>query len=100
MKKMVSMERTAPEMAEAANPSHNIPKYDYGLGICLSQDSLTKLNLDTDDVEVGDMLHFVCMASVTSISKNDTGDGPQCRIELQITHISLPENELTEFEAE
>lgn len=97
--KMVSMERTAPEMAEAASPSYSIPKYSYGLSICLDQDSLDKLDLDTSDVEVGDMLHMVCMVEVTSVSKNDTGDGEKCRVELQITHLGIAENESTEYEA-
>lgn len=96
LRKMISMERTAPEMAEASSPMFNTPKYSYGLSICFGQEELDKLNLDTSDVEVGDLLHMQCFAEVTSISKNDTGDGEKCRIELTLTRIGL-ENENTEL---
>lgn len=99
IKKMVSMERTAPEMAEAANPSYNMPKYSYGLSICFDQEVLDKLNLDSSDVEPGDMLHMQCLAEVTSVSKNDTGDGEKCRVELVLTRIGI-ENENTELSDE
>ncbi len=97
MIRMVSLERTAPEMTEAAQPFSSISKYDYGLTMCFNSETLAKLDLDTDNVEVGDMLHFTGMATVTSVSKHDMGNGEQCRVELQITHLGLPENESTEF---
>lgn len=98
-KKMVSMERSAPEMAEAANPIANISKYSYGLSLCFDQETLDKLNLDTSDVEVGDLIHLFAMAEVTSVSKQDTGAGEKCRVELQITHLSV-EDEDNEYEAD
>lgn len=74
----------------------NQPDYPYGLSISLCEDELAKLNLDDEDVQPGDMIHMHCMATVTSVSKNDnTTSGPSCRIELQITHISA-ENEAEE----
>ncbi len=97
LRKIVSMERTAPEMAEAANPAYNVPKYSYGLSLCFDQETLDKLDLDSEDVEPGDLLHMVCMAEVTSVSKQDTGDGEKCRIELQLTHVGL-ENASTEYD--
>ena len=96
LRKMISMARTVPEMADAANPTPHIPLYDYGLNLCFNQETLDKLNLDTEDVEPGDKIHMIVMAQVTSVSKNDTGDGPQHRIELQITDIGL-ENESLEY---
>jgi hypothetical protein len=96
LRKMISMERTAPEMAEVANPTFNAPKYPWGLSVRFDQEILDKLNLDTSDVEVGDMLHMQCFAEVTSVSKNDTGDGEKCCIELVLTRIGL-ENENTEY---
>ena len=99
LRKLVSMERTPPEIAEAANPTYNIPKYSYGLSLCFDNETLEKLDLDTSDVEVGDLLHLICMAEVTSVSKQDTGDGEKCRIELTLTHIGI-ENESTEYDAD
>lgn len=92
LKKMVSMARTVEEIKDASNPVANTPKYSYGLTLCLDQESLDKLDLDHEDVEVGDMLHLFAMAEVTSVSKHDSGAGEQCRVELQLTHIGL-ENE-------
>jgi len=99
LKKMVSMERTPVEMAEASNPTYNIPKYSYGLSLCFDQETLDKLDLDTSDVEVGDLLHLFAMAEVTSVSKNDTGNGEKCRVELTLTHVGLEDenNEADEY---
>lgn len=100
LRKMISMERSAPEMAEAASPQMNTSKYSYGLSLCFDQETLDKLSLDHEDVEVGDTIHLMAMAEVTSVSKHDTGSGEQCRIELQITHLGVAENESTEYNDE
>ena len=83
---MVDMRLTPEETKEGAVDTPSV--YPYGLCISLCNDELEKLNLDTDDVEPGDMLHLHCLASVTSISKRDTGEGPDERVELQIQFIS------------
>lgn len=95
---MVDMAMDAKEQAEMMNPSP--PKYPYGLSISLCDDELEKLNLDTDDVSVGDMLHMHCLAEVTSVSKRDDGDGPCCRIELQICYISAEDESEENKESE
>lgn len=99
MVKLVDMARSVKEMENAAPPISmpNTPLYDYGLTLCFNHETLEKLELD-DDVEVGDMLDIRALAKVTSVSKNDTGDGEKCRVEMQLTHIGIPENESTEFE--
>lgn len=99
LRKMVSLARTAPEMADAANPMMNISKYSYGLSLCFDHETLEKLDLDYEDVEPGDMLHAMCMFEVTSVSKNDTGNGEKCRIEVTITHMGI-EDESSEYEDE
>lgn len=87
-KKMTSMART---IEEIENVPINTPKYFYGLTLCFDQETLDKLNLDTSDVSVGDMLPMTAMAEVTSVSKHDSGSGEQCRVELTLTHIGLDE---------
>lgn len=82
---MVSMEMDDKERAEMTMPS--MPRYPYGLCLSLCQDELQKLNLDDEDLGVGDMLHLNCLAKVTSVSSNETEDGEYCRVELQVTHI-------------
>lgn len=96
LKKMVSMARSVEELKDASNSMPVQSLYDYGLTLRLNQESLEKLNLDTADVEVGDMLHLNIMCDVTSVSKHDTGDGEKCCVELQVTRIGV-ENESTEY---
>lgn len=96
---MVDMARSTEEMQESmmgtmVRPEVN--KYPYGLCISLTHDELEKLDLD-DECEVGDILHIVAMARVTSVSKNETTSGQNCRIELQIFDIETMENENTEY---
>lgn len=72
------------------NPIEYVPPaYPYGLCLCLTKPELEKLGLG-DDCEIGDFLHLVGMAEVTSISKsaNATGEN-SCRVELQITHLGV-----------
>lgn len=97
LRKLISMARSVEEIKDAASPlAMEASKYDWGLTLRFSQETLEKLNLDTDDVEVGDLLHMICMAEVTSVSKHDSGDGERCCVELQLTHIGI-ENESTEY---
>lgn len=74
------------EKAEMSTPS--LPRYPYGLSLSLCQDELEKLDIDKADIGVGDMLHLHCLAKVTSVSSNETEDGENCRVELQVTHIA------------
>lgn len=96
MVKLVEMARSASEIKDATAPIINEPLYDYGLTLRLNSESLEKLNLDDEDVEVGDLLDFRAMAKVTSVSRHDTGGGSKCCVELQIVMMGIPENESTE----
>jgi hypothetical protein len=97
--RMVSMERTPEEKAEAfarnqfPTPIRDMPDVPPGLCICLTEVELEKLNLD-DDCEVGDMIHISGMARVTSISKNETDAGCNCRVELSITDLAVEDEDL------
>lgn len=98
-KRLISMERTDDEKMEARVASYSpsiadMPDVPAGLCICLTESELEKLDLD-DDCEIGDMLHMMCMAKVTSISKQDSGSGAKIRIEMSIVMMSV-EDESTE----
>lgn len=97
---MKDMSLDADEAREISFPTPaDAPRYPYGLSISLCEKELEKLDIDFDDICVGDMVHMHCMAVITSKSCNETqGDGQKCRIELQITHISA-ESESEEDEA-
>lgn len=101
---MVDLQRTDADKADArsemyASPPSDVSDIPYGLCICLTEAELEKLDLDAD-AEVGDMLHGMFMARVTSVSKNDSGNGPKCRIEMGIFAMSVLENESTEMPGE
>ena len=100
MVKLIDLARTAEEIKSDSGPMSisNAPLYDYGLTLRLTSETMDKLNLDSDDVEVGDLLDFRAMAKVTSVSKHDSGGGEKCCIELQIIMMGIPENESTEYD--
>lgn len=83
-------------MTPVAMP-HNT--YPYGLCICLGKDELDKLNMDME-VDAGDMIQFKAMGKVTSVTKRDTDQGMDCRVEIQITAIAVDGMEEEPGEAE
>lgn len=85
-------EKTEPDIAMTV-PEQSI--YPYGLCISLTQDELEKLQLEPD-CQVGDMIHIAAMAKVTSISQYETTESSNCRIELQITHMALEDEDQEE----
>lgn len=65
------------------------PDYPYGLRISLTDKELRKLGVDPEEACVGGTVHLFAMAEITSVSKNDTGDGPCCCVELQIQKLGV-----------
>jgi len=63
------------------------PIYPYGLTICLCKPELEKLNVDYSDWAVGDHFHLQALAKITSISENETENGKNCRVEMQIVAL-------------
>lgn len=82
---MVDMEMDVDSQLDAPMPytMPDKPDYPYGLRICLTCDELKKLGLEAD-CEIGEELEFRARATVTSVTKTDSSDGPQARVELQI----------------
>lgn len=104
--KMIDMAKTPEEIkediAETAMPvaaPDKVPSYPWGLCITLDEDSLAKLGIDEKELpDVGDMIHLFAMAKVTSASQNERedkdGNKTVCkRIELQITHMGLEDED-------
>lgn len=95
---MVSMARTPAEKQEAVSEmtptAMNQPDYPYGLCLSLCEDELAKLGFQQNELQVGDMVHLHCMATVTSVSNHDNASsGPSSRVELQVTHISAEDED-------
>lgn len=87
------------ECAPAYDPSQG-PKYPWGLGICLTQEELDKLQLSASDVEVGDIVHIMAFAKVTSVSSTETQEGANSRVELQIIALASEDEDDEEEESE
>jgi len=104
--KFVDMAKTATELGlnkteVAVNPEvPSQPVYPYGLGICFGQEELDKLDVDVSEIGVGDTVHLFCLAKVTSISTNDTTEGPKTRCEMQITNIAVHDEDQENEDAE
>ncbi len=101
---MVDMARTEADKAKDApmgmiSPTvSDMPDYDCGLNISLNQESLDKLDLD-GDVHIGDYVHVVGFAKVTSLSQQPGSDKPD-RVCMVLTHLAVEdENEESEDEA-
>jgi len=87
--KFVSMELDDEDKMDLPMVASKRPDYPYGLRISLGDAELKKLGLDFDECEIGCVLDFRAMATVTSKSCNE-GDGMDkcCRIELQIERMT------------
>lgn len=97
---MVDLRRTPEEKSELASiESYSPPDYPYGLCLSLDKDTLEKLEVDFDGVEIGETYHLFVMAKVTAKSRNESVSGePRECIELQVTHMGA-ESEDEEDEA-
>ena len=69
-------------------PSSDEPVYPYGCCICLCNEELDKLGLDSD-CSVGDELMAVVRFEVKMVSESKGPDGPNCRVELQIVAMDI-----------
>jgi len=90
--KLHDMEDEAEEDQANAEPSS--ARYPYGLCLCLTEKELESLNLSSE-VEIGDYLHGMFFARVTSVSTHSHEGGSGARVEMQITHLAL-EDETSE----
>jgi hypothetical protein len=98
---MIDLKRTKEEKKEsvAESPIDAVSDYPYGLCISFDEDTLEKLGLEEEDVEVGDMIHIHALGKVTSVSRYDNEtNGPCSRVEVQLTNMVGVEDEESEDE--
>lgn len=106
MPKFVDMAKTPAEVKEELSSYSssaivglgNINVYPYGLCISLCQEDLDKLDME-GDMDVGDLIDLRAIGKVTSVNKRDTENGADCRVEIQLTHIAIEDEEDEEEEA-
>jgi hypothetical protein len=89
---LTNMQTSAEEAKEYAAPdAGEAPKYPWGLGICLSDDSLKNLGIDKLP-EVGTEMMLMAKVIVTSVRSSQQMDGDkESGCDLQITDMSLSE---------
>jgi hypothetical protein len=80
------------------SPDISVPVYPYGLCLSFTEDDLDKLEIDPADCEAGDIIDIRALAKVTSYNERieERSDGTRkrcCRIELQITHLALEDED-------
>jgi len=91
---MRSMERDDDEKLDsiAAIPILK-PDYPPGLRISLTEKEFEKLDIDHSEAEVGGMVHGHFMGRITHVSSSDDasngGEGPCCRVEIQIEDLEI-----------
>jgi hypothetical protein len=89
---MISMKLT-PAEAKAdtmlGEPAESdLPKYPYGLSICLDDETLAKLGI-TELPKVGTVMQLTALVEVCSVSQYENQDGADNSLSLQITDMEL-----------
>lgn len=84
---MTDMELSDEDKIDMTEPVMRMtPDYPWGLRICLTERELEKLDLNDEMPDLGDYIHIMAFARVTSVSCSDD----QCkRIELQIEKLGV-----------
>jgi hypothetical protein len=73
-----------------------MPDIPPGLCICLTEKELEKLGIETEDCDVGDMIHISGMCKLTSKRIEDTGDGVKMRFEMGFVFMAAEDEEREE----
>ena len=102
MTKLVNMELDDDDSLDAPDAIKPLkPTHPWGLRINLLKRDLDKLGLSHEGVKLGEIVHGFFMASVTHVSHSVDETGEDSRIELQIEHLKLEdEDEESEEELE
>lgn len=98
-KNMVDMTRSDAEKAEERLENmyppvlSEMPDIPPGLCICLTEVELEKLGIETEDCDVGDMIHVSGMCKLTSKNIMDTGAGVRMRFEMGFVFMAAEDEE-------
>jgi hypothetical protein len=80
------------EKAEYSTIVNDVPKYPYGLSICLNEETLSKLGKTINDFQVNSTITIPCTLLVTGVSsrKNSSGAEEQ-EVSATITDMDIPD---------
>lgn len=87
---LVDMKRTKkPKKDSQVTMGMDESKYPWGLSITLEMESLEKLNIDVNQLKVGQVLNLMADAEITSISVSEDMNKERKSLGLQITRMDL-----------
>jgi len=84
----LSVEEAKAETMLGSSSDDDLPKYPYGLSICLDDDALEKLGI-TELPAVGSTMQLVATVEVQSVSQYENQKGADNNLNLQITDMAL-----------
>lgn len=90
---MISMQMTPAEAKAETylgtdSSDSDLPKYPYGLSLCLDDETLKKLGI-TELPPVGTVMQLTALVEVCSISNYENQEGSDKSLNLQITDMEL-----------
>lgn len=96
---LVDLKMSKKDMAEEASPTASQNPYPWGTQLTLDRDELEKLGI-TKLPAVGDECHIRAVGEITSVSENDSGNGKDRSVRIQIQMMDLRQEEGVEGETE
>lgn len=90
---MISMKLTAAEAKADTylgtdSADSDLPKYPYGLSLCLDDEVLAKLGI-TELPPVGTVMQLTALVEICSVSQYENQEGKDNSLNLQITDMEL-----------
>lgn len=90
--KLINMKMSAEEASGYSGGSvmADVPKYPYGLQICLDDDALEKVGLYKDLPRVGESFMVLCKVDVVGVNERESMGGEvESSVNLQITDMAI-----------
>lgn len=89
--KFIDLAKTDEEKIDSVRPlpMPDVPDYPYGCRICLTEAEISKLGLDDDNFQVGEVIDIRALGTVTSVSASDGEYGQSRRVEIQLEKIAV-----------
>ena len=81
-------------------PMPTKPDYPYGARICLTHKDLEHIDCDPSCAVVDGIIHGHFIGRITSVSSSEGPDGPDGRVEIQMTDLCLESEDQENAEAE
>lgn len=89
---MIDMRYEQEELKDFSTPSAEVPKYPYGLKLCLGKNEIEKLGIKNP--QINQKMEISAIVEVVEISsENEGGDESSMEIELQVKEMEIKKDE-------